>query len=1019
MYTDLEIQTAVEQILLPGVSHPYDPLGARRTDVSFTELQLAAASALVANPDAPFYLIELGCKAVVEAIEVEKETIQQLQTALTAAARLAHPIKDLTPLLDAHAALLELERATASRKGNISSLSSYSKYTSSLGRFLTANGSSIRYDGDLIPTPQEAKELIPTLLTTLKQQHTQLQTSVDLLSKAHGDYNSMSLPSLLVRSIVTKVRTALAENTAALAGMTPTQRLSQLRSLVLASIAGKAAITQFGLFAAKTSTFQVSGSGSFYADAQHPATPASVSTVSSLIPILETKNVLDVWLATASSRQSGTAAAVSSTNVLTLRLTKSGAFTASVGNVVYLTSGSNSGTRWTVSNVVYDGNSNIGTLYAGGTVPVVADPAAAFDIWPAPAVTLPLAPSYTPEIVVTSFEPYSIGQNGDINDTLKVKDTNDVEYTITFPAGASLTAEDMCTATFDLPSGMVLEPIFGIAKFTGCLDILKLTNTSASFTSTYTLPTFSVGDVIVPSTGANAGKRFIVTGMASDKIVNASCDFITVTEPGQLVSIGSRRRFRLRYVDQTAALSGDKSITVVPDGSTAAPTLGLVGALYSKARKTSAVDLATDITNRTNKVTAAPQVQTQFTGLVRTVVTDPTKLIVYRSSGTSDIVGGTNEVTLNTSAAVVVGDKLILRTGPLPDSVWVVDSVNGTTVHATGHTIASALAVEFDIQPTGTPSVGNRITIDSGPNKGEYRVTETTGIPFDVIVNPIVPVRGPASPQVSTGSIGSESVLIASTDITMSSYIRCGGLATDVIGPTKVGTPESVYFELPTAVKGLAIGDLLEIFESDYNTLSFSATIKEISATILTLSSSGSGSWSFTDEPPFVRLRAANVSDCEAFSSSLSSWLSSSENHPSFFLNLSGAVNSSLLKDTPPLSDVNTIKASLDSLLSSLTSVETTLTSLTVRPIPVVDTLLQTFRQKGADRAIDILLSGRFSEFFGLSMDSSSYSGHLQSAIREVARNDLATKSTGRVTNSRLLIALPDKDYETDTGDSE
>jgi hypothetical protein len=69
-----------------------------------------------------------------------------------------------------------------------------------------------------------------------------------------------------------------------------------------------------------------------------------------------------------------------------------------------------------------------------------------------------------------------------------------------------------------------------------------------------------------------------------------------------------------------------------------------------------------------------------------------------------------------------------------------------------------------------------------------------------------------------------------------------------------------------------------------------------------------------------------------------------------------------------------------------------------------VDTLLGTFRNKGADRAIDLLLEGQFSTFFGLDADGVSYSGALLSGLRTLAREDLPIRKTDRATKAQQKL---------------
>ena len=67
-----------------------------------------------------------------------------------------------------------------------------------------------------------------------------------------------------------------------------------------------------------------------------------------------------------------------------------------------------------------------------------------------------------------------------------------------------------------------------------------------------------------------------------------------------------------------------------------------------------------------------------------------------------------------------------------------------------------------------------------------------------------------------------------------------------------------------------------------------------------------------------------------------------------------------------------------------------------MEPVEAVDTLLRSFRENGADRAIDLLLDCRFAEFFGLKEAEASYAGELAERMRELAREDLPVSKYGR-----------------------
>jgi len=116
---------------------------------------------------------------------------------------------------------------------------------------------------------------------------------------------------------------------------------------------------------------------------------------------------------------------------------------------------------------------------------------------------------------------------------------------------------------------------------------------------------------------------------------------------------------------------------------------------------------------------------------------------------------------------------------------------------------------------------------------------------------------------------------------------------------------------------------------------------------------------------------------------------------------------------------VGTVQSYLAPLQEALSAsgegtLEFALREYTAPALPEVDALIRTFREKGSDRALDLLLRGRFQSFFGLTADESSYGGNAQAAMREVARQDLSLRKGNRTeaVQSREISSTTSPDYE-------
>lgn len=79
--------------------------------------------------------------------------------------------------------------------------------------------------------------------------------------------------------------------------------------------------------------------------------------------------------------------------------------------------------------------------------------------------------------------------------------------------------------------------------------------------------------------------------------------------------------------------------------------------------------------------------------------------------------------------------------------------------------------------------------------------------------------------------------------------------------------------------------------------------------------------------------------------------------------------------------------------------------------------LFRTLREKGLDRAIDLLKSGQFDTFFSISAEEGSTSGYLAVQVRTLAQQDLPQTKFGRTSRSRLTATIREPDAEFTSAD--
>jgi hypothetical protein len=242
----------------------------------------------------------------------------------------------------------------------------------------------------------------------------------------------------------------------------------------------------------------------------------------------------------------------------------------------------------------------------------------------------------------------------------------------------------------------------------------------------------------------------------------------------------------------------------------------------------------------------------------------------------------------------------------------------------------------------------------------------------------------------------------------------------------------TTWFKPPSIPTDLRPGDHLDVYLSDYKTPSdsFELILVDKAGGVVQLDHpiSSTTSWVFGDQaPPFARLRSGRVFDYSILQTQLTAWASLPVNKPAFFVELNRFLNPLLVSTNPTDAQLHDARAFLLTMASVLSTagaalmsspeaatLEAALEGYLVEPVPEVDTLFKSFKEKGSDRAVDLLIEGQFTTFFGLSLDGASYAGDMQEKMRLVARQDLPVRKVDRddASTSRQIAEVEDVDYE-------
>jgi hypothetical protein len=346
--------------------------------------------------------------------------------------------------------------------------------------------------------------------------------------------------------------------------------------------------------------------------------------------------------------------------------------------------------------------------------------------------------------------------------------------------------------------------------------------------------------------------------------------------------------------------------------------------------------------------------------------------------------------------------------------------------------------VSIELGKTPDLNAYDLLRVEEGPNAGDYYVASVSGLDISLLSPlPLNADPGTGGQMVLSVSIGPEYLEVLSTTKTTASYIRARGNAELKFFTHDDGTAGTTkYFRLPNKVKGLDVGDLLLFFLSQYNVPSSSFVITVIEDDVLTLDAAmpSNVSWVFGADVtvPFAKLEAAAAFEFDSLKLLLDAWVDLETQDEAYFTDLNRFINPLISNSTPTGVAVGDAQNRIHDLAKELTvlgaaayggssPLEAILETINVTHQPAIDSMLRAFREKGADRAIDLLLGGQFQAFFALDRDDSSYAGAMQKAMRAVAMNDLSLKKFDRkdAKVSRLLSTTQDTDPDNDLSDAE
>jgi hypothetical protein len=994
-YSDEELQGAVDKIVRSSTDRLYGALGNRRTDIVFSQVQDAAAGVFVQYNNSPYYVVALACTILSEFVDSALTLLQDIDDTVRSTNRLVKPIKSLSPLANARSALNALGSASSARLTSLTRIEevpAFQRFEQSTSRFLADAGKSIRSGGNIVQTPEEARERLAGLVSTLQDGYEEILRRVQLLAGAIEDFDSLNLPATLSSHIIANARDVLDGRYEELEGLDEKARLAKMRDVVLDVLAARAAVRGFGALNPTVMFLYFDGMGAPYADTTHPAVPASLGADLLGPYVVLTDTRLDLL--------------VDDTTAISVDLL--GSYVAQLENYIVedyeIDAGVNDEllirTEYQTDVVVV---LSPGTLTARdvcddinadlpGTHTVVAEPYG-------PQLYLRGDPAgITPGVgPLTTFTRTS-GNWGDIQG-----------FTVT--VGDWVQVTDATTASNQQ-----------------WYQVTDVSGLPVSFvaTSETTNPVLDPAVVLDLNRGGRAVRLTFKEAEQPDAVrLGNSITLVVGDDPIRTATV------------QTLGFIADGSVSCQPTGAQAAadhintnPAIAPAG----EAVLTASAEFVADY----------------YVGNARTDPADPLKVVCWRARTTADVQDMGLAVARFTPASmegIQLDDALAFRSA---SSNSLVNYGNVTAITATyfdaqmDTDVVDETGVDIELGPdlllvTAPFTVVLADPSGAGLNDGTYEVVGTGGVDEDgpdfelTLARPLVVYQEAGSQPLDLGvaSVGAHRLVLTSRSTLLDTKMEvlagspAGLTLFDALPAAQVGSTE--WFGLPEAPGEVEEGDSMEFRDTSAQGVAFSrSVVQALTAPNLlqfteTLATDLQSYSLVQDSPaPSARLRKLRKDTYEILKERLDEWLGlPASDINRYFGDLRKLLNPLIVNSNPTAVSVRDASNKVVALFTHLGELSTYLAEYTAPTVEQVDRLLETYIEQGANRARDLLLEGSFSVFFNLTQDQSSYSGELQRAIRDVNQNDLPITKNNRNPGGEILESYEELDYENDLTDTE
>jgi len=236
-YTELEILNEVSRIFRARLDPGKDG-GTLNTREEYSQLIEFAAATFLLNPDAVFYLALLVKNRLSYLVQQEVNLAEDMMVALQDLSQIGSAVVDTTTVSNSITAMLALD--AASSVSNRPETTRFKNLMDKLSEQYRPN--VISGTGSFVRPRDESRGIIRTNLSRMKSVHATLLTSVFALRDLLEDYLSLDIPSRVANTAFTSIRENLNQLSDDMEDQSETENIASSRRNLLTSLASKSVV---------------------------------------------------------------------------------------------------------------------------------------------------------------------------------------------------------------------------------------------------------------------------------------------------------------------------------------------------------------------------------------------------------------------------------------------------------------------------------------------------------------------------------------------------------------------------------------------------------------------------------------------------------------------------------------------------------------------------------------------------------------------------------------------------------